>query len=183
MRALRNTLLSAAAILLAAGAAAWAQDDAKPSPGEAKPADAKAFALLHAKELRAMADLIEAQNAEKPDAAKIEALAKAVEQARSDLRAKRIELATRPGAPCPWGGPGRGFGRGMGPGPEMQPGPGMGPGRGFGPGQGMGPGRGQGPGGPGCGAGAGRGVGWGPGYLAQDRDGAWDRFEARWGDR
>jgi hypothetical protein len=163
------TLLSTGAILLGATVVGWTEDAAKKESTDtaAKAADAKAqavFVQLRVKELRTLADLIEAQNAEKPDQAKIETLVKELQQLRIQMHVQRMAICGRPGGPmdgpmgkfCPWGGPGRGpgcgmgpgagYGRGMGPGPGWggggrggRPGPGGPGGQGFGPGPDMGP--------------------------------------------
>lgn len=196
------TLLTAAAIFGGMASAAWAEDDATAKPAtDAKKVDAKAqaaeMAKLRVKMHRTLADLIEAQNVEEPDQAKIEKLTNDLEEVRKELWAQRPPFPGRqfagpqggqPGPFCPWGGPGMGPGQGRGRGPGGQPGmgPGMGP-RAMGPGagQGMGPGpgwgRGRGPGaggfGPGRGPGRGPGAGWGPGFIDRDQDGVCDRVE------
>jgi hypothetical protein len=121
---------------------------------------AQARADLH----RAMADLIEAQAAEKPDQAKIQTLTEKV----AKLRGQLVPPAAGPGRA--WGGPG--FGPGFGRGYCAGYGPGYGPGWGRGYGRGMG-------------WGGGRGMGWGGGYgfVAANQNGICDRFEAATGQR
>ncbi len=183
------TMLIAAVVLCGTALTVRAQDgDKSKSPGEAQKAPTKAdriaFAKLQIKFHRTLADLIEAQIAEKPDEAKIEELKKALQEVRKEMFEKcprpRGGRGMGPGPGGPWGqqgmGPGRQGGRpgpggpGMGPGPNCPWGePGMGPGpgsEGDRPGPGMGPGprgdRGQGRG-PGPGRQGGRGPGFGQG--------------------
>jgi hypothetical protein len=128
------------------------------------PAQADVRAEMH----RTMAALIEAQAAEKPDPAKIDRLAKELQQMRATLRAQSAAGAGNPAGAwrCPWGGPGMGCGRGAGWG---------GPGRGPGAGRGWGGGHGFGPG---------AGLGLAPGgaaFVDEDNDGICDQFELRHG--
>lgn len=129
---------------------------------------------------RALADLIEARGAAKPDAAKVARLTKQVQELRKQIAGTTGEkAATLPcGRPaCPLTAePGAGRGRGAG----FGPGAGAGRGAGFGSGAGRGPGgrwanpdaapepgAGFGPGaGRGRGVGAGAGQGFGPGCCA-----------------
>ena len=66
------------------------------------PAQADVRAEMH----RTMAALIEAQAAEKPDRAKIDQLAKKLQQMRATLRAQSAAGAGNPAGAwrCPWGG-------------------------------------------------------------------------------
>jgi hypothetical protein len=144
---------------------------------EAK-ANATAPAELRATIHRTMADLIEAQSAEKPDQEKIDKLTKNLQQLRGKLQAQApAAVGNQPaGWTCPWGGPGMGFGRGAARGGRGQ-GQGAGRGAGFGPGAGRGPG-----GGPGRGFGPGGGLGLGAGgaaFVDEDNDGICDRYELR----
>lgn len=170
------TLLTAAAIFGGMASAAWAEDDATAKPAtDAKKVDAKAqaaeMAKLRVKMHRTLADLIEAQNVEEPDQAKIEKLTNDLEEVRKELWAQRSSFPGRPfagpqgGQPgpfCPRGGPGMGPGQGRGRGPGGQ--------KGFGPGQGPGPGAGAGMGPPGQGRGRSpggqQGMGRGMGFRA-----------------
>jgi hypothetical protein len=134
--------------------APWAMAQA---PTAAK-ADVPSQAQLRADMHRAMAELIEARAAEKPDQAQIDTLVGKVERLRSQI--------------TPAFGPGRGFG-----------GPGRGPcawGAGYGGGYGRGPGWGGG-------YGYGRGMGWGPGYgrgfVDANQNGVCDRFEQATGQK
>lgn len=149
------TILTGVAILGGGLVAAWAEDSAPATPpGDAKKVDAKADAAtpaqLRAKLHRTLADLIDAQNAEKPDQAQVDKLTKEVEQLRAQTVGQRVsvQVAWR----CPRGGPGMGYGRGYGPGR----GPGMGGGRG--PGQG-------------------RGLGMGAGFIDRNQNGVCDNLE------
>lgn len=137
------SLLLVSAILLAGATAALAQD--------AKKADVQTPAQIQAEMHRAMAELVEARAAEKPDDAKIAALFDRVQELRGKLWAQ-ADVPNRPnwkvapygacfGGQCPFGGPA--MGRGMGPG--KGPGYGYGQGRGWGgPGKGYGYGYGRG---------------------------------------
>jgi len=158
-------------------------------------ADTSANAGLRAKLYRTMADLIEAQSAEKPDAAKVKELTAKVQELQSKILADAPQAAgpdaaapDGPGWRCPRGGPGlapgpgwggRGWGGpavGWGRGPGAGRGPGWGAGRGYGPGRGAGWGAGMG-----FGPGMGRGMGWGPGFVDKDNDGICDWYELRHG--
>ncbi len=133
-------------------------------------------AALRADYHRTLAALIEAQSAEKPDQAKVDQLAKKLQQIRAKLLAQNAAAAGNvpAGWGCPWGGPGLGFGRGPGWG-------GRGRGAGFGPAGGRGFGGGGGFG-QGFGPGAGRGLApGGPAFLDQDNDGICDYYELRHG--
>jgi hypothetical protein len=103
--------------------AAWAEDTAPTTPSDAKKVETKTDvptpAQLRVKMHRTLADLIEAQNAEKPDQAQIDKLTKDVEQLRAEIAAERPAFGR---------GPGMGYGRG----------PGRGPGYGRGAGGGLG---------------------------------------------
>ncbi len=142
-------------------------DDKKVEAKTNATANAKLRATIH----RTMADFIEAQIAEKPDQAKIDALGKKLQQLREKLQAQApVVVGNVPaGWVCPWGGSGMGFGRGAAWG-----GPGRGPGAGRGPG-GLGAGRSFGPG-------AGLGLGTGAGaFVDEDNDGICDYYEVRHG--
>lgn len=136
---------------------------------------------------RTMAELIEAQSAEKPDQAKIDRLTKKLQELRGQFRAPSASAAAPQSAGwvCPRGGPGMGFGRGAGWGGAGQ-GRGAGWGAGFGPGAARGPGGGRGMGrgpggGHGFGPGAGMGRGVGPAFVDKDQDGICDNYELRRG--
>jgi hypothetical protein len=160
-------------------------------------ADTSANADLRAKIHRTMADLIEAQSAEKPDAAKVKELTAKVQELQSKILADGPQAAgpdaAAPGGPgwrSPWGGlglgPGPGWGGrgwggpavGWGRGPGAGRGPGWGAGRGYGPGRGAGWGAGMG-----VGPGMGRGMGWGPGFVDENGNGICDWYELRHGMR
>jgi hypothetical protein len=143
-------------------------DDKKVEAKVNATANAKLRAAIH----RTMADLIEAQSAEKPDQAKIDSLSTKVQQLREKLQVQAPAVVGNvpAGWVCPRGGPGMGFGRGAAWG-----GPGRGPGAGRGPGGGPGAGRGFGPG-----AGLGLGTG-GPAFVDNDNDGICDYYELRHG--
>lgn len=139
------------------GCMAFAQFVLAQTPAAAK-VDEPSQVRLRADMHRAMADLIEARSAEKPDPAKVDALADKVQKIRSQI--------TPPAGPGRgWGGPGRGGCAWGG-----------GPGYGRGPGWGGGPGYGRGPG-----WGGGRGMAWGAGYgwgfVDANRNGVCDRLE------
>lgn len=147
-----------------------AEDTKAPQSPDDKKVEAKAASVANA-ELRAtihrtMADLIEAQFAEKPDQSKIDLLTERLQQLREKLHARTPTAAdiAPTGWVCPRGGPGVGFGRGA-----VWSGPG---GRGLG---GAGMGRGLGPG-----AGMGLGVG-SPAFVDHDNDGICDYYELRHG--
>jgi len=148
-----SVVLIATSILFASALVAWTEDvgtgDKKPPegppPGEYKlPDKAKMIALakLHVQCLRARADLIEAQIADKPDTAKIATLKKELQQLQKKMQAERPAppgmRGDRSERRRPRGGPGMGpggswfddFGFGGGPGgPDMGgPGPDRGPG-------------------------------------------------------
>jgi hypothetical protein len=159
-----------------------AEDQPAAKPAADKKVEAKAggsaIADLRARIHRTMADLIEAQSAEKPDPARIESLTKELRQLRARLQSQAPVAAADPPRAwtCPWGGPGMGFGRGAGWGGR---GPGAGPGRGagYGAGAGRGPGAGRG-----FGPGAGLGLGPAGGPLVdEDNDGICDYYEIRHG--
>jgi hypothetical protein len=137
--------------------------------------DAATAAELRATIHRTMAELIEARASDKPDQAKIDDLAKRVQELRGKLQATTPTAANASsGWGCPWGGPGMGCGRGWGCGGQGR-GPGAGRGAGFGPGAGRGQGRGFGPG-------AGMGLGPGGGaFVDEDKDGICDNYELRHG--
>ena len=167
------TLLMATAMLLAGASIGWAQDATTDQKADT-PTPAQLRVQMH----RAMADLIEARAAEKPDEAKVEKLADTVQDLRGKIRAQGTapgwygQRGDGYGQQCPWGGPGTGprMGRGYGPGKGYNAqgrggqgrgmGPGMGRGKG-GQGRGMGPGMGREKGGQGRGMGPGRGRGKG----------------------
>ena len=144
-------------------------------------------AQLQAQMHRAVADLIEARAAEKPDEAKIEKLLDKVQYLRGKLWAETGApgLQTNRQGPwnCPWGGPGVGPGYGPGKGYGVRGrggrgrgmGPGMGQGRGRGMGRGMG-GRGYGMG-YGMATGQGRGMGRQWGYIDRNQDGICDNAQ------
>jgi CheY-like chemotaxis protein len=73
-------------------------------------ADATANADLRAKIHRTMAELIEARADDEPDQARIDKLARKLQQLRAKLAAEAD--GDQPAWTCPWGGPGRGWGRG-----------------------------------------------------------------------
>ena len=163
------TLLMATAMLLAGASIGLAQD-AKTVEKADTPTPAQLRVQMH----RAMADLIEARAAEKPDEAKVEKLADTVQYLRGKIQAQGTapgwygQRGNGYGQQCPWGGPGNGprMGRGYGPGKGYNA---QGQGRG-GQGRGMGPGMGRGKGGQGRGMGpgmgrekGGQGRGMGPG--------------------
>jgi hypothetical protein len=163
-----------------------AEDTKATQSPDDKKVEAKANATAHA-ELRAtihrtMADLIEAQSAEKPDQEKIDKLTKNLQQLRGKLQAQApAAVGNQPaGWTCPGGGPGMGFGRG----PAWS---GVGRGLGGGRGAGFGPGAGRGPGGGvGRGFGPGGGMGLAPGgpaFVDRDNDGICDWYELRQGMR
>lgn len=137
-------------------------DDKKVEAKANATANAETRAAIH----RTMADLIEAQSAEKPDQAKIDSLGKKLQQLRESLQAQAPAVVGNvpAGWVCPRGGPGMGFGRGAAWG-----GPGRGRGYGGGAGRGFGPG-----------AGLGLGVG-GPAFVDNDNDGVCDYYELRHG--
>jgi hypothetical protein len=113
------------------------------------PSPAKLRAEMH----RTMADLIEAQSAEKPDQAKVQALTEKVAKLRGEI------VPPANGQARAWGGPGRGpCGAWAG-----------------------GPGYGRGMGGWGGGRGMGWGGGWG--FVDANQNGICDRFEAATGQR
>jgi len=210
----RLTPVMTLVLICGAAWAALAQDagTAQPPSGEqAVAAEAKTQvdvptpAKLRAKIHRTMAELIEAQSADKPDPQEIQKLSDQLQELRQKLWAQGPAADGRQVGPRrgPGSGPGMGLGRGRGRGPAVAPGlgpgmgpgrgPGMGPGRGPAMGQGAGRGRGQGPGpgwgrggGPGRGYGPGPGRGYGPGYgrgwgfIDEDRDGVCDNFERLW---
>lgn len=129
-------------------------------------ANATANAEMRVAIHRTMADLLEAQSAEKPDQAKIDSLAKTLQQLREKLQAQTPAVVGNvpAGWVCPRGGPGMGFGRGAAWG-----GPGRGRGYGGGAGRGFGPG-----------AGLGLGIG-GPAFVDNDNNGVCDYYELRHG--
>ena len=89
MRTVVN-VLAAAAILCGIASASWAQDPApKTPPSDVKKVDVKAIAQLQVRLHRTLADLTEANIADSPDKAKIEALTKEVEKLRGELQAQR----------------------------------------------------------------------------------------------
>ncbi len=150
-------------------------EDKKVDTHASAPAQADLRAEIH----RTMADLIEAQAAEKPDRAKTDRLAKELQQLRAKLWAQSAAGAGNPASSgrCPWGGPGMGWGRGAGWG-----GPGRGPGASRGPGFGLGGGAEWGGGGRGFGPGAGLGLApGGAAFVDEDKDGICDHFELRHG--
>jgi len=165
-----TTLLTAALILGAS--ALMAQDATQAKQPAAKAADqtpAAAPLALRAEMHRAMAALLEARAAEKPDPAEI---AKLTEQVRT-LRQQIAPQASGPGMGYAQGGPGRGYGRGAGygAGRGWGYGPGWG-GRGYGRGYGAGYGAGFGPG-----MGLGLGAGASPWFIDENGDGICDRFQ------
>jgi hypothetical protein len=159
---LMRTVSLALVTCFALAQAALAGEPAAAKPDTPTPAQVRAD--LH----RATADLIEAQSAEKPDVAKIQALTERVAKLRSQV----VAPAGVPGAV--WGGPGIGPGYGRGYGLGYCPGYG----RGYGRGMGWGGGR-------GVGWGGGRGMGWagGLGFVDANQNGICDRFEAATGQR
>jgi hypothetical protein len=170
MRTAWIALLSSALLGLTCSPAA-AQPASKPnqSPGAAQ-IDAAKAAQLRTQIHQTMSALSEAQNARRPDQAKLKQLNDKLAALRAELWAG-APRGQQQAAGCPWGGGGKGpcgMGMGMGRGPGG--GQGMGMGMGFGPGpkagpnagmgQGQGQGRGRGPGGgQGMGMGQGRGQG------------------------
>ncbi len=169
--------------MLSTGLAQDANTDKQPAaPQPAAKPDPATSAKLRAEIHRTMAALIEAQAAEKPDAAKVKELTDQLQK----LRAQRWAESPAPPAmgrggawggprmgPGPGrGGPGKGFGPGYGRGPGFGPGPaaGRGPGYGAGPGWGRGPGYGRG-------AGWGAGSGWGRAFVDLDGNGICDNYE------
>jgi hypothetical protein len=165
-----TTLLTAALILGAS--ALMAQDATQASQPAAKEADqtpAAAPLAVRAEMHRAMAALLEARAADKPDPAEIARLSKQVQTLREQIAAQ----SPGPRMGYAQGGPGRGYGRGAGYGP--------GRGRGYGPGWGgRGYGRGYGGGygggfGPGMGQGLGAGVS--PWFIDENGDGICDRYQ------
>lgn len=162
--------------LLTAMLLAWPCVTQADEPSATPDADAAAVAqpatadvsALQAQMHRAMAELIEAQSGEKPDAAEIARLA---EQVRT-LRAQLWTQAPGPQMAAGWGGrgwgrgPAYGAGRGWGYGPAY--------GAAYGRGAGYGPGRGYGRG-PGWQRGWGAGVG--PWFVDADGDGVCDRYQ------
>jgi hypothetical protein len=166
---MRKVLLYSLAITVwgAILAIGWAEETKAVKPAETAKVETKtmiANAALRAEIHRTIADLIEAQAAEKPDVAKVEALTKKIQ----DLRGKLFAAVAQPQGACPCCqtcclGTGCGFaccGVGRGCGMGRGPGMGWGGGRGFGPG-------------------AGRGLGAGPAAVDADHDGVCDRYEAR----
>jgi len=164
------TLLTMAAFCCNLVSLGLAEDTkATPSPDDKKveaKANATANAELRATIHRTMADLIEAQSAEKPDPAKINAISKKLQQLREKLQAQAPAVVGNApaGLVCPWGGPGMGFGRG-----SAWGGPGRGRGYGGGAGRGFGPG-----------PRSDLGVG-GPAFVDSDNDGICDNYELRHG--
>jgi hypothetical protein len=138
------------------------------APKSDAPTQAKVRADLH----RTMADLIEAQSAEKPDQAKVQALSEKVAKLRGEI----VPPAVAAGPGRAWGGPGRGPCGAWGGGPGYGRGMGWGGGPGYGRGMGWG-------GGPGYGRGMGWGGGYGMGFVDANGNGVCDRFEAAAGQR
>lgn len=188
---MRSTAVSGvmflAGVLVVAGWVAAAPAPAQQSDAKAAtPTPAQTAVQLRARMHKAIAELLEARAADKPDPQKIQALTEQVQKLRAELAGLAPETTWAPGWRCPWGGPGRGAG--FGPGGAWGPrGPGFGPGAGrggFGPGPGrgygVGPGRGAAVGpGYGRGAGLGAGAGWGPQFIDANRDGVCDRYQLR----
>ena len=167
-----TTLLTAALILGAS--ALMAQDATQAEQPAAKAADQTPAAVplaLRAEMHRAMAALLEARAAEKPDPAEI---AKLTEHVRT-LRERIAAQAPGPRMGYAQGGPGRGYGRGAGYGAGRGRGRGPGySGRGYGNGRGYGAGYGAGFG---PGMGLGLGAGFSPGFVDENGDGICDRFQ------
>ena len=135
------------------------------SPTAESPAKVPTNADLRAEFHRTLAALIEARSAETPDQAKVDELARKVQELRgkSAVQGPAAAASVRDGWGCPCGGPGMGFGRGAG------------MGAGFGRGRGAGGGRGLG-----LGPGAGQGLApGGAAFVDQDRDGVCDYYELR----
>jgi hypothetical protein len=155
MRTALIALLSSALLALTCSPVA-AQSNRKPdqAPGAAQ-ADAAKAAQLRTEIHQTMSALSEAQQARRPNQAKIKELNDKLTALRAQLWAAAPQ--GKQAASCPWGGGGNGpcgLGMGMGPGPKA----------GMGRGQGMGMGMGPGPkAGPNAGMGQGRGHRWGAG--------------------
>jgi len=151
----------------------FAQDAASTDKPAATDAEAKTDgpAQLRAAMHRTLADLIEAQAAEKPDAARIKALTDQLQTLRGKIWTQRptAPYAVPAGWRCPREGPGMGYGRA-----RSGRGYGRGPGWGAGPGYGRTAGR---------AAGRGAGIGYGWAFIDKDRDGICDNYEAYWGER
>lgn len=178
---MRHTLMLVAALALASAGVSFilAEDlkqPAKDAAAAAAQSQTAAVARLRAQMHRAMAALIEAQSADKPDQAKIEQLAAEIRDLRAKLAAQCRPgtgatppmAALGPGWRCPWGGPGCGPGWGAGLGRGAGWGAGMGSGRGWGTGPARRPGWGPGPG---------RGLG----FIDLNQNGICDLWEALWG--
>jgi hypothetical protein len=138
-----------------------------PSAKPAAQAAAKPLPQVRAEMHRTIADLLEAQAAEKPDPARIKALTEQLQKLRGEWNAQGPAAPARAaGWGCLWGGPGYGWG---------------GPGYGRGQGYGRGPGYGWGGWGGGQGYGRGMGLGAGRAFVDSDSDGICDNFEIRTG--
>jgi hypothetical protein len=169
---MRHVLTMVTVAMLSSGLASLGTAGDPTTPAAKAPSKAAAGADVRADIHRTLAALIQARSAEKPDTAKVDELARKLEQLRGKLRGQSGAIAGNAGGPgrCPWGGPGVGYGRGMG------------AGYGRGPGAGRGMGWNGGGGGMGRGAGLGRDPG-GAAFVDRDGDGVCDNYELRHGTR
>jgi len=168
------SLVAALAVCLGGVSMARGQEAPPPEKPAAAAESPRGGAGLRWELHRAVAELIEAQAAEKPDAQKIKELGDQVRSLREQVQANcPAGPWAGPGLWCPRGGPGMGFG------PAWGGGAGRGPARlGRGYGRGFGPAR-----GPGWGAGRGMGLGGAGAFIDQDRDGICDNYARLWGQR
>lgn len=152
------TIVAVAALWGSLGSIGLAEDPTAKAPSDNKVA-ARADAdsvQLRAAIHRTMADLLEAQAAEKPDPAKVDALTRKIIELRGKLQA---QPAVAEGVAPAWGRPAMAVGRGAG----------------WGGGRGAGFGGGRG--GAGFGQGLGPGGGQGRGFVDADNDGICDYYE------